>query len=118
MTDKPEIKRDAIWTISNGDRVRILATDAMGDFPVVGQYLTEPPAFGTWTVDGRAPHHQSCDLISLAPSTLKREVALYRNGNTRTLALEPATEILSQSWRRISEVREIEFTLLPGESAE
>jgi hypothetical protein len=104
--DKPEIKVGQRWTLLGGSVVTVLSVQARGRWPIVIQH--DDDAMDTVCPD---------DLISLAPSTVKREVALYRNpaGTERQ-----AFEIYCQPdlWVLVSEHASIEFTLLPGESAE
>jgi hypothetical protein len=113
MTDKPEIKVGQIWITQSGHPVRILSTDGIGALRIVGQYLhTED--LGRWLFDGLSDDR----LISLAPSTVKREVALYRedSGVGPLEYLLDTSNPLTGEYRRISEPLTIEFTLLPGES--
>jgi hypothetical protein len=51
MTDKLEIKVGQIWITSLGTVVRILADNAEGAFPFVGQY--EGSNVDLWNADGQ-----------------------------------------------------------------
>lgn len=119
MTDKPEIKVGQRWITRGGDTVRILATDASGDCPVIAQYddhrILQLTRAGNSFDDGEDYH---TNLDRLAPSTVKREVALYQNKQTPTQWLYAAEGPAFAGDPRVSEPLTIEFTLLPGESAE
>ena len=119
MTDKPEIKVGQRWVTQSGATVLILATNAAGDRPIVGQFEADNEV-GTWMADGEYLPHDTWRLVCLAPQTSKREVALYRCGSSVDVfeAQDERVMDLSEGWRIISEPLTIEFTLLPGESAE
>jgi hypothetical protein len=129
MTDKPEIKVGQRWLTTHGSEVFIIADNAQGDFPFVGQYgvldiemWNAAGELGLIDEDGyltRAkPPHQE-DLVTLLPPVIRRQVALYRCGASVDVfeAQDERVMDLSEGWRRISELLAIEFTLLPGESA-
>ena len=127
MSDKPEIKAGQRWVTHGAGIVRILATDGMArGCPVIVEDadggIEVLSANGDSIIDDNGveilePYH----LVSLAPFTVKREVALYRSaGETNAFACEfyahgetPA----DGDDRRISEIVTIEFTLFPGECA-
>lgn len=125
MTDKPEIKVGQRWVTRGGGTllpwmVRVLAADAKGPHPIIVEDCSTY-AISTRNADGSQfdddEYESPGDLISLAPSTVKREVALYwsgHNSEVKYVAEGPA----SMADRRISEPLTIEFTLLPGESAD
>jgi hypothetical protein len=121
MTDKPKIEAGQRWVTRGGQTVRIVATDCGEEFPIMG-YLQDTHQADFYDFDGTSesttrPEFNDFDLISLAPSTVKREVALYRDETREgylTLML-PQELALGGNWRRVSEVTEVEFTLLPGE---
>jgi hypothetical protein len=113
------------WVTRYGQTVRILATDGLGNFPVIGEVIDEMTGggLGRWKLTGKASSEgpDGGDLINLAPQTVKREVALYQSPGERNgfvceyyPQFEPPVE---GDDRRISEPLTIEFTLLPGESA-
>lgn len=117
MTDKPEIKVGQRWVTWDGRTVRILATDCGGEHPVCG-FLeqTREADFYTHSGDSESttnPDYRDFDLRSLAPSTVKREVALYRDCDGCLSVIE-----WDESYRdgTISEPLTIEFTLLEGET--
>ena len=116
MTDKPEIKVGQRWVTQSGAIVLILATGIAGDRPVVGQFEADNEV-GTWMADGEYLPHDTWRLVSLAPQTVKREVALYRCDD-QVLVYEASDWPDNRPTEfRISEPVTIEFTLLPGESA-
>jgi hypothetical protein len=106
MTDKPEIKVGRRWTLLGGAVVTVLSTKARGPWPVVIQHDGPDNELDCISPD---------DLISLAPSTVKREVALYRSMDGSLHVSE--TNYLGCPVPA-SEPRTIEFTLLDGEEAE
>jgi hypothetical protein len=118
MSDKQEIKVGQRWVTRGGEIVRVLdvSPDLATSVTVRGNgnpYSVFPD--GKFTLG-----HHDADLISLAPSTVKRELALYRCGTHMDVfeAQDERVMDLSEGWRIISETVTIEFTLLPGESAE
>ena len=117
MSDKPEIKAGQRWVTRFGITVRILATDGRtSDRPIVCE--SEVGGIVCVTPQGRGLDDQNdsvADLISLAPSTVKREVALYC---TREGEIVLVLDGMKVNGRRISKPVTIEFTLLPGECAE
>lgn len=115
MTDKPEIKVGQKWVTRDCGEVLIVSTSASGRMPIVAEwgdvlYRCYP--------NGRAHslHEDDRDLIALAPATVKRTVVLYRGVNKHVTARDEGEVWVNAV--RISEPLEIEFTLLPGESAE
>lgn len=126
MTDKPKIEVGQRWVTRDGTIVRILSVSADGSLPVVGQYPSK--AIELWLPNGRVDEEgiSGSDLISLAPQTVKREVALYRwICGPNSAEMPSACGFVSETtgpqhpnWHRISEPVTIEFTLLPGESAD
>jgi hypothetical protein len=118
MTDKPEIKVGQRWVTRFGITVRILATDGRtSDRPIVCE--SEVGGIVCVTPQGRGLDDQNdsvVDLICVAPSTVKREVALYRDKHGRDFIVGDG-DVFSTEWIRISELLTIEFTLLPGECA-
>lgn len=130
MTDRPEIKVGQRWLTTLGNEVRILADNAEGDFPFVGQYWSLDvdmwnAAGELGAIDGegeltRAKKPIQEDLDCLLPPTVKRLVALYRCGSSVDVFESDDERVmdLSEGWRIISETVSIQFTLLPGESAE
>jgi hypothetical protein len=112
------------WISRGRQTVRILATDADGDKPIVGQ-VEEGQARGLiilWHASGRYDNRDELgigDLIQLAPQTIKREVALYRYGGLREIFDTDDSRVLDtgDDWQRMTEPLTIEFTLLPGETA-
>ena len=128
MTERPEIKIGQRWLTTLGNEVRILADNAEGDFPFVGQYWhldvdmwNAAGELGLIDEEGdltRAKERQE-KLDRLLPPTVKRLVALYQCGSSVDV-FEPDDERAmdpSEGWRIISETLAIQFTLLPGESA-
>jgi hypothetical protein len=118
MSDKPEIKVGQRWVTRYGDVVRVLATDGrVNGYPVIVE--DESGKIDVVTIKGKAIDGrlvEGGDLLHLAPFTVKREVALYANGEQTTVGL--AGHEGGILWRAISEPLTIEFTLLPGECAE
>jgi hypothetical protein len=51
MIDKPEIKVGQLWITTHGNAVRILADNAEGAFPFVGQY--EGSNVDLWNANGQ-----------------------------------------------------------------
>jgi hypothetical protein len=126
MTDKPKIEVGQTWITYSGATVRILADTAQGDFPFVGQFDVHEVSL--WDGNGnQAETGEDGDLTlasdgidnlsHLAPQTIKREVALYRDRNNFVRAFEMSMQP-GFHWKPISEPLTIEFTLLPGESAD
>jgi hypothetical protein len=103
------------WLTRHGQTVRILATDGIGNFPVIGE--ADSGGLCRWKLTGRASseHTDLADLVSLAPQTVKREVALYRGGNGLVWAGDWAHGHVDAEC--ISDPLSIEFTLKSGESA-
>ena len=121
MTDKPEIKVGQRWVTRGLKTVRVLATDGRTEgFPIIVEY-EDGGGLDCLRQDGHAAGvgfpDTSCDLLHLAPSTVKREVALYSDSNGFVTAFE-CDEQPDDYRKMISEPLTIEFTLLPGESAE
>ena len=117
MSDKPKIEVGQRWITRDGEIARVVDVSNDLDPPVT--IRCEDVAY-TVNSDGRVGlHPDEGDLISLAPSTVKREVALYRYGDLREIFDTDDSRVLDteDDWRRISEPETIEFTLLPGESA-
>ena len=117
MSDKPEIKVGQRWVTRGGNVVRILSTNAEGAKSIVGQYEDDHEFFA-WAPDGLIYDDDTpsnTDLVLLAPSTVKREVALYC---TREGEIALVLDGMKVNGRRISKPVTIEFTLLPGECAE
>jgi hypothetical protein len=130
MTDKPKIEVGQRWNTRGGNLVRVLHIEDDGESAEVSAYpITVRGSDNPYSVDpeGRSGFSLSPeDLISLAPQTIKREVALYQWKKTAEPGVESSdgrpfcaetTGPQHPSWRRISEPLTIEFTLLPGESA-
>jgi hypothetical protein len=119
MSDKPEIKVGQRWVTRFGITVRILATDGRtSDRPIVCE--SEVGAIVCVTPQGRGLDDQNdsvADLISLAPSTVKREVAIFRDEQGEHYILDTENPFTADCWF-VSEPLTIEFTLLPGECAE
>lgn len=127
MTDRPEIKIGQRWVTRGGEIVRVLDVDGSFDDSITVRGCGQPYSVrrdGVFTTSLMPPH--DCDLISLAPSTVKREVALYQWKKTTEPGVESSdgrpfcaetTGPQHPAWRQISEPLTIEFTLLPGESA-
>lgn len=117
MSNKPKIEVGQRWVTRGGARVRILAVDGDGPRPVVGQ-VEIGAAKGNiycWGASGEnGDDLPLADLVTLAPSTVKREVALYRT-MTGSLLIVDTSEMDIKD--RVSEPVLVEFTLLPGESA-
>jgi hypothetical protein len=124
MTAEPEIKAGQKWLTKGGDVVRILSTDADGARRVVGQAVKTGELF-LYLFDGLFERDHAMNLVSPAPQTVKREVALYRWKDEPEGAERASTEPFAKDMigpghprmHRISEIVAIEFTLLPGESA-
>jgi len=120
MSDKPKIKVGQRWVTRFGITVRILATDGRTpDRPIVCE--SKVGGIVCVTPQGRGLDDQNdsvADLISLAPSTVKREVALVKNPDTGQFGVSLADDLLIFPWRPCSKTITIEFTLLPGECAE
>jgi hypothetical protein len=128
MTDKPKIEVGQRWVTRGDYIVRVLAVDGWTpDFPVITEdelgRISLLTALGFGKQSSTQTDH---DLLFLAPSTVKREVALYRAINTEdTLVSNPGGVFVGEvaihsgpaNYLRISEQQSIEFTLLPGESA-
>jgi hypothetical protein len=124
MTDKPKIEVGQRWITTHGSEVFIIADNARGDFPFVGQYGVL--GVDMWNaagelgvIDGegelkRAKPPNQEDLVALLPPIIKREVALYRCAEGSIVA--PAGKDDGRLWICISEPVTIDFTLLPGES--
>ena len=117
MTDKPEIKVGQRWVTREGDIVRVLEV-AEGEHPyecsVTVRGKREPYSVDLCgSFEGRN-HPNGNDLISLAPSTVKLEVALYRDKHRRFFIVADG-EPFNIEWVQASESVAIEFTLLPGE---
>jgi hypothetical protein len=135
MTDKPKtitavpIQVGQVWLTRSEATVRILADNAEGDFPFVGQFDTHEPslwnAAGVQGVSDKEGDMVPCpdgfdNLSHLAPQTVKHQVALYRE-NTGFGPIDyllDTSNPLTGEYRQISEPVTIEFTLLPGESAD
>lgn len=118
MTAK-NIKVGDRWVTRDCGEVLIVSTTATGPMSIVVEWGLE---FYRCFPDGRA-HSVSPDdrdLISLAPSTVKREVALYEEWRecTEDVKAFDVSDPPISGWKRISESVAVEFTLLPGESAE
>lgn len=132
MTDKPEIKVGQRWLTTHGSEVFIIADNAQGDFPFVGQYgvlgvdmWNAAGELGSIDEEGeltraKAPNQE--DLVALLPQIVKRELTLYRHQSTRTeMACAPWMWLAwprndKDEWVAVSEPITIEFSLLPGES--
>ena len=117
MTDKPKIEVGQRWVTRGGNVVRVLSTSAVGLKSIVAQYEDTHEIF-TWAPDGLVYDDETLsntDLLHLAPSTVKREVALYEDADRIVTACEVGDQ--ERGCVRISEPLTIEFTLLPGESA-
>jgi hypothetical protein len=128
MTDKLEIKVGQRWITTHGSEVFIIADNAQGDFPFVGQYgvlgvdmWNAAGELGAIDEEGelrraKAPNQE--DLVSLLPPIVKREVALWSAGEGHAIyAFDAKGMSPPQHWRQVSEPLTIEFTLLSGESA-
>lgn len=117
MSEKPEIKVGQRWLTRDGQTVRILATDSNFAYPVVAEF--EDGELCRYSKDGVNSYELDpipLELISLAPSTVKRTVALYRERENGANAIWPP-DVVTPNWDRISEPVEVEFTLLPEEEA-
>ncbi len=117
---RPKIEVGQRWITASGDIARVLATDGQRlGYPVIaeleGGVLVTLTNLGCGPLqeNGRSPY----DFESLAPKTVKREVALYWSGyqSDKRYVSEYAA---NPSDSRISEPVMVEFTLLPGEGAE
>lgn len=81
MTDTPTDLTKPVRTRSGLD-VRILCTDAPGDYPVEGEYLQDDDwVMGTWTTEGRywlsgVSEFDNLDLINV-PETTKRYTSVW-----------------------------------------
>ena len=115
MTDKPKIEVGQRWVTREGRTVRVLATNALGNDPVICQ-IEDSEDIERWKADGRM--FENCpdglDLISLAPQTAHREVALYRD-DAYICVMDAMQD--TGGMHRISHTVLVEFTILPGESA-
>jgi len=72
MTLKLEVNK--IYKTKCGHLVKILATDAVGDFPVIGQFL-ECGSMGLWYEDGRLDAYGNFQMVEEVYSE-------YANGST------------------------------------
>ena len=106
MSDKPEIKVGQRWTLLGGAVVTVLSVKALGTWPIIIQHADDE-------IDCILPD----DLISLAPLTVKREVAIFRDEQGEHYILDTENPLTVDCWF-VSEPLTIEFTLLPGECAE
>jgi hypothetical protein len=116
VTDKPEIKVGQRWVTRGGDIVRILSTDAAGARCIVGQAVKTGEVF-LYLFDGLFELDHAMNLRSRAPTTVKREVALYRYANTVDVWITEEATKSPGGMTRISHPIEVEFTLLDGEEA-
>ena len=118
MTDKPEIEVGQRWNTRGGKLVRVLHIEEDGDSAEVSAYpITVRGSDNPYSVDpgGRSGFSLSPDdLISLAPQTIKREVALYRD-DAYICVMDAMQD--TGGMHRISHTVLVEFTILPGESA-
>jgi hypothetical protein len=124
ITVRPKIEVGQQWVTVNKGIARVLATDGKRfGYPVVAEldngllYCVTDLGFAPMLSEEAS----QLDFVSLAPQTVKREVALYQSLGERNgfvceyyPQFEPPVE---GDDRRISEPLTIEFTLLPGESA-
>ena len=86
-----------------------------------GDYTNPADKTWGWGVDGKAPEIVAFQIVkpySPPPATVKREVALYRFANLPVAVHDASHVVEGPDMRRISEPLTIEFTLLPGESAD
>ena len=119
MTDKPEIKVGQRWVTRGGFVGRILTTDSAHSYPVVVDFENGGLVrYDTQGISAYVDDPVLFELISLAPQTVKREVALWSAGKGHAIyAFDAKGMSPPQHWRQVSEPLTIEFTLLPGESA-
>jgi hypothetical protein len=124
MSDKPKIEVGQRWLTNRAGIVRVLATDGVTyACPVIVEdqngNIQVLAANGSEIVDDNGEERWGdYHLISLAPQTVKREVALYRCDD-QILVYEFIDWVDNRPTEyRISEPVIIEFTLLPGECAE
>ena len=116
MTDKPKIEVGQKWVTGSGDVVRVLE---VAETPHGYTHSVSVRGLGQpYCVDMNGDHevYEAWSLVSLAPQTIKREVALYQYEDEKPGTSWETGKALQVGWRRISEPLTIEFTLLPGES--